>query len=139
MARFRLPTTPAHTALGVLIAVALPASSWLDGSGRFAWTMFSKSESYRLEIEVVDHAGARRALPPGALAMRAGPTARAYLSGTERFRHAPVASTIRRHLSEIGALACAERGVASVEIALFVRRTLDAEAVETRARVPCPQ
>jgi hypothetical protein len=138
MRRLRLPMTPAHTAAGVLLAVVLPATSWLDGSGRFAWTMFSKSETYRLEIDVVDTGGAKRPLSPSALAMRAGPTARAYLGGTEAFRHAPVASTIRRHLSEIGALACAERGAASIEIALFVRRTLDAEPSETRAKVTCP-
>ena len=57
----RWPATPAHTALWGLFALALPALSWLDGSGAFAWTMFSKSEAYRLEIEIVDAAGGRRA------------------------------------------------------------------------------
>jgi hypothetical protein len=134
-----LPTTPAHTALGVLLALVLPAASWLDGSGRFAWTMFSKSASYRLEIDVVDAGGARRAVEPGALAARAGPSARPFLSGARYFRHAPVASTFRHHLAEVGSLACAEPGAVSVEISLFERPTLDADVRETHAAITCPR
>jgi hypothetical protein len=123
----------------VLIAVVLPAASWLNGTGTFAWTMFSKSASYRLQVDVIDAAGARRAVDPGALAPRAGPSAAVYFRGAHHFRHAPVGSTFRRHLAEVGALACAEPGAVSVEISLFERRTLDAEVRETAARVTCPR
>lgn len=133
----RLPLTPAHTAFFALFAVLLPAASYIDGSGGFAWTMFSKSETYRLAIDVIDTEGGRHGVPPGALAPRAGRSAALWLAGTESFRHAPVGSTFRHHLAEVGALACAEPGAASVEIALFERRTLDAEVRETHTRVDC--
>jgi hypothetical protein len=46
-----------HSAAAIVLCAALPALSWLDGTGSVAWTMFSKSETYRLSVRIVTSLG----------------------------------------------------------------------------------
>ena len=100
--------------------------------------MFSKSSSFRIAIEATDASGATFPVNPARLAPLAGASAAPYLAGAEHWRHAPVGSTFRHHLAEVGALACELPGVRHVEIRLAERRTLDAEPRESAAAVDCP-
>lgn len=92
-----------HLAIGVLVIVVLPLVSWLDGSGQLAWTMFSRTGHYRLELTADG-----RPVNPTELAAAAapGPTAMA-LAGSDHLRHHDVMrATMRRHLEDIAQLAC---------------------------------
>ena len=93
----------AHLVVGVLVVVVLPLLSWLDGSGQLAWTMFSRTGAYRIEL-VSDG----KAMNPTELAASAapGPTS-SVLAGADHFKHHDVArATLRRHLVDVVALAC---------------------------------
>jgi hypothetical protein len=125
----------AHAVVAAVVCVALPLVSWLDG-GFLAWTMYSGSGSYRLEIVAVSAGGSRRALAPTELARHMGVEERPYLAAADTWRMIP-SRGLRLRLAEVGALACRLRPAEHVEITLFARRTLDAPAEPTFARVPC--
>jgi hypothetical protein len=116
--------------IAALACVVVPAASWLDGSGSLAWTMFSGSRSYRLEIAAVAADGSRRALAPSALARFAGTEERPAFVAADTWRMMPHRG-LRLRLAEVAALACRLGPAEEVEATLFTRRSLDAP-VETR-------
>jgi hypothetical protein len=124
--------------LALLLCVVLPAYSWLDGSGWLAWTMFAKSETYRLRLRVTDAEGTTHLVNPTALAEFAQGDAASYLTGTDRFRHAPVGEGLRRNLHALAALGCKTMPNSRAGwLALETRANLDANVVESNARVSC--
>jgi hypothetical protein len=131
--------TRTHAALAVLVALVLPGYSWLDGSGWLAWTMFSKSESYRLRIVVTDRDHRKTLVNPSGLARGANTQSGLYLSGAEHFRHAPMSNSFAANLGGLATLACrAVPAAARAHVALDSRRNLDAPVQTTSAEVSCP-
>ena len=132
------PAARLHVFLAVLVCLLIPGWSWLDGSGWLAWTMFSHSSTYRLRVVGASLGGEPRFIAPTELAARASPDLGTFLAGTERWHHAPVGPTLRRHLSEVAALGCGiTSDLRSVEVTLEERRTLDAPILRTQARANC--
>ena len=116
-----------HRVVGVLAIVVLPLVSWLDGSGQLAWTMFSRTGQYRLELRADG-----TSLNPTELAAAAapGPTSIA-LSGADHFRHHDVVrATLRRHLADVAHLACRLRPGATI-VAHLDERVRTTEPVRT--------
>lgn len=131
--------TRLHAALAVFVALVLPGYSWLDGSGWLAWTMFSKSETYRLRVAVTDRDHRRTLVNPSALAGGANTQIGLYLSGAEHFRQAPMINSFAANLRGLGTLACRTvPGAARVNVSLDSRRNLDAPMQTTSAEVSCP-
>jgi len=101
--RGRLHLTRTHLVATIVVALVLPVVSWLDGSGQLAWTMFSRTGQFRLVI-VAD--GTQVNPTEIAAAAMPGPTATA-LAGSDQLKHHDVwRATARRHLADIGLLAC---------------------------------
>lgn len=130
--------TRAHGVLALLVGVVLPGYSWLDGSGWLAWTMFSKSETYRIRLVTTDSAGRERLVNPTALAGLAGEQVAPYLSGAEHFRQAPISNAIVANLSGLAQLACrVAPGAVRAGAALDSRKNLDAPVRTTTVEVAC--
>ncbi len=130
--------TKVHKSLAILAGLALPGYSWLDGSGWLAWTMFSKSETYRLRVVVTDNASQTSLVNPSALAAFASEQVGLYLSGAEHFRQAPVSNAFAANLDGVGKLACrAVPGAVRASVALDSRRNLDAPVRTTSAEITC--
>jgi len=126
-------------ALAVVVAVLLPLTSRLFGNGSLAFTMFSRSETYRLHVVTADAAGTARRVAPTALAAAVGGTPGDILAGTEQWRHGPFAVLLADHLGEVARFACQlGPGTARADVTLERRQTLDApvEAVAASARCP---
>jgi hypothetical protein len=127
-----------HVLVAFVMAIATPAWSWRDGSGWLAWTMFSKSQTYRLSVNVSDDSGVVHVLNPSELARFTSGDVAVYLSGAERFRHAPVGSAFRRNLPALAALACrCSPHAARAAVRLEFRRTLDAPLETAANEVSC--
>jgi hypothetical protein len=100
--------------------------------------MFAHSATYRLRVTAIANDGKTRFIAPTELAARASPSLGTFLAGTERWRHAPVGATLRRHLPDVAELGCGiGPGFRSIEVFLEERRSLDAPIVATQARVNC--
>jgi hypothetical protein len=125
-----------EAAVAALVCVVVPGASWLNGSGFLAWTMFSGSRSYRLEIAGLSADGARRALAPTELTRYVGIEEAPYLAAADTWRMMPCRGLYYR-LAEVGRLACRLRPVEEVEITLSTKRTLDAPAESRTERVRC--
>ncbi|MBX3157662.1 MAG: hypothetical protein KF773_16945 [Deltaproteobacteria bacterium] len=120
--------------VGVVVVVLIPLGSWLDGSGQLAWTMFSRTGQYRVELVAEG-----RALNPTAVAAVAapGPTSAA-LAGADHFRHHDVwRATLRRHLGEVARLACKLAPGARITARLHERVRSDAEIETSEVMVQC--
>ena len=118
----------------MIAIVVLPIASWLDGSGQLAWTMFSRTGQYRLQI-----AADGEPINPTELAAAAapGPTSIA-LSGADHFRHHDVArATLRRHLDDVARLACRLRGGVEVTVTLEERVHTDDPVRATTVTIAC--
>jgi hypothetical protein len=128
-----------HLIAGAVAIIALPALSWLDGSGQLAWTMFARTAQYRLQIVATDRAGHQQPVGPSQLAAAAGSSpAAAHLSGAESWRTHNIARVVlRRHLLEVGQLACRVSGARSVDLTLWERDNLSAGAFSTQKHVSC--
>ncbi len=130
--------TKAHGVLALLVGLVLPGYSWLDGSGWLAWTMFSKSETYRIRLITTDSAGQSRLVNPTALAQLAGEQVAPYLSGAEHFRQAPISDAIAANLGGLAQLACrVAPGAVRADAALDSRKNLDAPVRTTAVEVSC--
>jgi hypothetical protein len=128
-----------HLAVGLLFCVVLPAYSWRDGSGWAAWTMFSRSETYRLRALVTDGRGTTRIINPTQLATFADGETATYLSGTDHWRHAPVGEAIRTNLPHLAALACdCVPDARTATLALDLRKTIREVPQTSTVVVPCP-
>jgi hypothetical protein len=118
----RAPRTPRWATLA-LVCLGLPLGSWIvDGRGRLAFTMYSSTISYRLEMAWLDDGGRRHALPPTAVAENVSfDSAAPFLAGAEVFRTVPQIDALRAHLRDIARAGCAERRAMAVEIVLHER------------------
>jgi hypothetical protein len=96
-----------HAGVGVFVCMLLPGASYIDGSGRLAYTMFAEVDEYKVEITITTTAGNDVAVPATSLAPYAGSSAGVFLAGAERFKPGPVHRTPREMLGSIAALACA--------------------------------
>lgn len=121
--------TRLHAAAGALVCVILPAASYIDGSGRLAYTMFAEAGEYRVEIHVAHQDGSATEIPATFLAARAKGTAGVFLAGAERFKTGAVHRTPRGQLDALAAFACTPDAT-SVTITLVERARPDAP--ETR-------
>lgn len=132
--------TKAHGVAAVLVALVLPGYSYLDGgSGWLAWTMFSKSETYRLRVAVIDRDRRKTLINPVELAGGANMVIAQYLSGAEHFRQAPVSDAFAANLSGLAKRACGTvAGAARAQVTLDSRQNLDAPVKTTSAEVVCP-
>jgi hypothetical protein len=128
-----------HLGAAIVACVLLPAFSWAHGGGGFAWTMFSKSDSFRLKLVATDGDGGVHLLHPVELARLAEPSLGFYLRGADRFHTWPVGPTVRARLLTLAALACTLGPYTSVELTLEERANLDAPVRTTHARTPCPR
>jgi hypothetical protein len=120
--------------VGVIVVLLLPLVSWLDGSGQLAWTMFSRTGAYRLEL-LVDG----KAMNPTELAAAAapGPTS-SVLAGADNFKHHDVArATLRRHLVDVVAFACKLRPGTTITGRLHERVRSDASIQTSEVTVKC--
>jgi hypothetical protein len=126
-----------HVAFGVFAAVLLPGLSWLDGNGTFAWTMFSKSETFRIGVLVTTTSNEKRYVPPATLAPWASPTTAGYLRASRDWLHSPVGFTFRTSLADIAALGCNLPEAREVLVTLQERKDLDAPVRATEARWVC--
>jgi hypothetical protein len=127
-----------HLAAGLLACVILPAYSYVAGTGGLAWTMFSRSASFRLGVVAVDRDGRQHLLHPSELARHVEPSLRADLQGAESFRTWPVGPTFRARLPALARLGCENAAYTSIELTLEERADLDAPPRVTRARASCP-
>lgn len=128
-----------HLLLGIAVILILPALSWWRGTGAFAFTMFSRSGSYRLRIVTTDAAGNEHRVPPTAVAARTGGGVGDLLAGSEAWRFAPFGPLLRRRLGQLATLTCAARpGSQGARVILEERRTLDAPVRVSEATVICP-
>jgi hypothetical protein len=124
-----------HVAVGIALFI-VPLVSLVFGSGTFAWTMYSGSGEYWLEVRVKDADARWHSVAPTALA---GSTpSGALLAGADHYRRGTSVDVLRTHLSDLARYACAERHGVVADVVLHERR--DANAVEraTSAHVECP-
>jgi hypothetical protein len=123
-----------HLVVGVIAILLLPLVSWLDGSGQLAWTMFSRTGRYRLQL-VADG----RVLNPTEIAAAAGPGPTSWaLAGADHFQHQDVTrATLRRHLSDVALLACRLRPGTTLIARLDELPRTDAEIETTEVTVQC--
>lgn len=128
--------TRVHTLVAFVVCVALPALSWLDGSGSLAWTMFASTASFRLEIETTKDAR-RAAFNPSSLAAHAVPSAAVVLAGSDHWRHAGSARLLLPSLPELAQLSCRVSGADEVAVALKWRRREDAALERAVAKASC--
>jgi hypothetical protein len=132
------PRAKLHVALAVLVAVVLPAWSLLAGNGVFAWTMFSKSETYRLTVRGLGADGAVLTFDPRALAPFVDGSLRGFLPAAGTWKHEPVGLTFRTGLGQLAALACRLGPLRATEVRLEERANLDAVPVVSVAHADCP-
>ena len=96
--------------------------------------MYASSCWFRFEIIARDTEGRAYEVAPTALASRATPSARPFLAGGDHVRRTYDTSAVRRHVGDLGRLACeVEHGrAATIEIALVERTGTSSETRETR-------
>ena len=134
----RSPTAWLHGVVAFVVCLGLPGGSLLQGSGIFAWNMFSKSETYRLAIVATFENDQEREVDPRRLGVLVNPAFASFLPPPRVWRHDPVGLTFRTGLPSIAALACrVAHGAQRVEVTLEERADLDASPRATRAGVAC--
>lgn len=126
-----------HAFVGAVLFVLLPAGSRLFGDAFFAWTMYSRSSEYRIDIEVHDTSGWRSVAPTG-LADDASPSIGATLIGAESFRRGASLAVFERHLEEFALFVCAERARDRVRVTLHQRDDAQSQEAVTRVEAACP-
>lgn len=144
-----LARLPWQATVGVLLCLAVPLASWVvDGRGRFAFTMYSSTVTYRLEIDWLDPRGARHALALTDVAREVSfDSAAPFLAGADVYRTVPQIDALRDHLRDVARAACRTRHGPTIEIALYERalplgsEALDAASAtrQTTERVTCPR
>jgi hypothetical protein len=139
LTRWGLERPPAklHVALALTVGLLLPGGSLLMGNGVFAWTMFSKSETYRMRISGWTADGAARAIDPRSIAPYVGASIGYFLPAPDTWRHDPVGLTFRTGLGKIAELACQLGPFSATEVTFDERANLDAEPRRSVARGRC--
>jgi len=134
------------TVLGLLVCLVVPLASWLfDGRGRFAYTMYASTVTYRLEMASVESSGVRRSIDPSEVAGEVSSPAAPFLGGAGDFRTVAQIDALRAHLADVARAACRVRPASMIEIVLHERSlplgspSFDAEPETLRdERVRCP-
>jgi hypothetical protein len=123
-----------HAVMGVFVCLLWPGASYLDGSGRLAYTMFAEVDEYKIEITISTSDGNEVAMPPTSLAPFAGSSAAVFLAGAERFKPGPVHRTPREMLGPIAGLACAHpnTAVSAIRARVVLVQRNDARSPEQR-------
>lgn len=103
--------------------------------------MYASSCWFRIEIIARDAEGRPHEVAPTDLALRASPSARPFLAGGDHLRRTYDTAALRRHVGDLGRLACeVERGRAtSIELTLVERSGSDGVLRDTRETVSCKQ
>jgi hypothetical protein len=125
-----------HWVAGAVSCALLPAASRIEGSGLFAWTMYSRAGEYRIEVFATDVHGIVHRRNPTALAEHAAPSAAILLAGSDHWRPGPGLSTLRSHLMDLARYACLEDDATDVEVVLHERAADRAEHTTAR-RAQC--
>jgi hypothetical protein len=127
-----------HWGLGALVCVILPGASWLDGSGRLAYSMFADVCWYRVDIVARDDRGAPFAISPTEIGRLASPGAALWLGGADQFHVSPRSRNGRAQLGAIARFACTVRGdAATITITLSERDRPDGAITTTVAEARC--
>ncbi len=132
-----LDTRRLRFVVGALVCFVLPAGSWFDGSGAFAWTMYSRAGEFRIDLVAFDADGRARTRNPTMLAEHAAPIEASLLAGSDHWRQGPSVATFRTHIDDLADYACAELGAAAVEVTLR-ERVRSRERSTTRHRICSP-
>ena len=136
-----------RAAIGVVVCVAVPLVSWLlDGRGRFAYTMYSSTVTYRLEIAWLDEGGSRHPIDPSEVAGEVSSPAAPFLAGAGDLRTVAQIDALRAHLGDVARAACKSRHGPAIEITLHEHSlpltsplfSSEPEAIRTD-RVTCPR
>jgi hypothetical protein len=99
--------------IGALVCVVVPLASWVvDERGRLAFTMYSSTVSYRLEIARWDDRGLRSTLDPTEVAEDVSSSAAPFLVGAEVYRTVAQIDALRAHLRDVAL--CVFRTAAAV-------------------------
>lgn len=125
-----MPLTAGHCAAYGLVCVVLPLLSWAgDGRGGLAFTMYSSTATYRVEMAWLDDRGLRHGLAPTVVARNLSfDSAAPFLAGAEVFRTVPQVDALHRHLRDVARAACPLRPARVVEITLHERVGADGNA-----------
>ncbi|MBK6694763.1 MAG: hypothetical protein IPG50_21515 [Myxococcales bacterium] len=128
-----------HGIVLFFVAFAIPAASYLDGSGRLAYSMFADIAESRIEIRGED--AAERAFPIAATKVATALTgaARTAMVGADHFHTGPVHRMMRMHLDDLAGAACLVEPTARfVTVRLVERHDVLAttQTFESRRR-PC--
>lgn len=126
-----------HVAIAVAFA-ALPAFSKLVGGG-LDFTMYASTVEFRLQLLGSDADGRPRVVPPSSLAFALPPSARGFVAGADHFRRSGGVLSLRRHLGDLGQLACHEQpALTRVTVTLFERSADHRDGTkESSVEVPC--
>jgi hypothetical protein len=103
--------------------------------------MYASSCWFKLDIIARDDEGGAHQVAPTELALLASPSARPFLAGGDHFRRTYDTAALRRHVGDLGRLACVtERGRASsIAITLVERSGSDDSLRTTHETVACPR
>ncbi len=123
-----------RSVVGLLVCVVLPAGSRAQGSGIFAWTMYSRTGEFRVDLVAVDAAGRAHIRNPTVLADGASGDIASLLAGSDHWRQAASLAALRDHLDDLAAYACRELHAASVVVTLHERRGSHSEQATTCER-----
>jgi len=129
-------TKHVHAIAAALLLFALPISSAF-GSGFFAWTMYSGSGEYAMEIHVQDMAGRWRSVSPTGLAEASSAATADVLVGADHFRRGSSLAVLRAHLGDLAAFACRERHGLAATVVLRERANATSPERTTTAHVTC--
>jgi hypothetical protein len=133
----RVETRHVHAAVGVALLFVLPAVSSVFGSGMFAWTMYSGSGEYRIDIRVRDERGVAHSVAPTGLAEASSRGAASVLVGADHFKRGPSLAALRAHLGDLAMLACRERHGVEADVVLHERRDDQDPERTTSAHAVC--
>src|SRR5262249_18379261 len=110
-----------HWTLGILSIVVLPVTSWMSGSLLFAWSMFSSSGLYRIDVTVRDARGRVRVVNPTELAPLSTPSTAIVLAGADHWRRGTSLALLRSHLEDLARFDCRTYEGYSAEVVLRER------------------
>ncbi len=123
-----------------VLCLGIPAWAWARGDGAF--TMYARSEEYRLRIVATSAGGKATLVPPTELARHVGPTASHYFAGADHATRAPNVDALRARLPAVTKLACEGARALGIEAARIDvelwERPLGGEERVTSAQGTCP-
>lgn len=127
-----------HLLAAFVACLLVPAYSRAAGDGGLSWTMFSRSDSFRVDVRAFDRDDAEHLLHPIELGKDVDPALRSFLREADRFSAWPVGSTLERRLTELAHNGCKAGPYSRIDVTLERKASLDAPVHRVRARVLCP-